>query len=402
MKRKSLSNWRLFGAAAVIASIVLASQVQPAGLSQRRNRREGPSSDRETSACDVQELRKSEIQGLKVYSPDGTRFLINKEDEKGTAQIYSGTNGSSALTCITCTQRTGGPKRERFKMQPVWHPSGRWIFLAVERDKFSPPPLLGLSRKFVEGQLQSGLWTNMYAISPDGTEWHRLTDFKSNVKDTPDGYTGPAFTPDGKQAVWSQIVDGNVFRYHPFGRWELILADFQEKDGIPRFSNLRNITPKDMHWNEPGSFSPDNVSLLLTGSVEKDAQGMDEYIVNIRTGKLTNLTNSPTVWDEHGVFSPNGEKIMFMSAYPYRADPKASKILSIKTEFILMNKDGSGLTQLTHFKEPGYPEYGAGIAATQSWSPDGRSANLSRLFFPKYEYWDSVFRGPCGGSAARQ
>jgi Tol biopolymer transport system component len=401
VKRKSLSNWQVFGAATVMASIVLASQVEPEGLAQRRARRQAPQSVRDTSACGVQELKKSEIQGLKVYSPDGTRFLINKEDEKGTAQIYIGT-GNAALTCITCAERTGGPKRERFKMQPVWHPSGRWIFLAVERDKFSPPPLLGMSRKYVEGMLQSGLWTNMYAISPDGFKWHRLTDFKSNVKGTADGYTGPAFTPDGKRAVWSQVVDGNIFRYHPFGRWELILADFEEKNGIPTFSNPKNITPKDMHWNEPGDFSPDNVSLLMTGSVEKDAQGMDQYILNIRTNNLTNLTNSPTVWDEHGLFSPDGEKVMFMSAYPYRTDPKASKVTSIKTEFMLMNKDGSGLTQLTHFKEPGYPEYGDGIAATQIWSPDGRSANLARLVFPKYEYWNLVFRGPCGKNGVRQ
>ena len=112
---------------------------------------------------------------------------------------------------------------------------------------------------------------------------------------------------------------------------------------------------------------------------------MDQYILNIRTGKLINLTNSPTVWDEHGVFSPDGEKIIFMSAYPYRSDPKSSKALSIKTEFMAMNKDGSNLMQLTHFRQSGYPEYSekGGIAATAEWSPDGGSAYLSRLFFPK-------------------
>ena len=74
-------------------------------------------------------------------SPDGRAYLINKEDEKGTAQIYRGA-------------------ADRFKMQPAWHPSGRWVLLAVERDKYSPPPVLGWSRQYVEGQLQNGLWTN--------------------------------------------------------------------------------------------------------------------------------------------------------------------------------------------------------------------------------------------------
>lgn len=351
------------------------------------------------TACSVKELKKSETQGLQVQAPDGNRFAINKEDEKGIAQIYIGTRGSAALTCITCTQQPNGPKPDRFKMQPRWHPSGRWLFLAVERDQYSVPPVLGWSRKFVEGQLQSGLWTNMYAVSPDGKSWHRLTDFKSDVKGTADGYTGPAFAPDGKRAVWSQIVDGNVLVY-TFGRWELMLADFDDAGGTPRFFNRKNITPVGMHWNEPGNFSPDNVSVLFSGSVEKDATGMDIHMLNIQTGKLTNLTNSPTVWDEHGVFSPDGEKIIFMSAYPYRTDRSASKVLSIKTEFMLMNKDGSGLAQLTRFKEPGHPESSEGIAANAAWSNDGRSANLLQLFFPDYRYWDVEFDGACGNSKA--
>jgi hypothetical protein len=68
----------------------------------------------------------------------------------------------------------------------------------------------------------------------------------------------------------------------------------------------------------------------------------------------------------------------------------------------LMNNDGSGLTQLTHFRTPGYPEYSkkGGIAASSAWSLDGRSLNLARLFFPDYEYWTVVFKGPCGGSTA--
>jgi len=143
--------------------------------------------------------------------------------------------------------------------------------------------------------------------------------------------------------------------------------------------------------------------LLLTGSTsDSDQEGMDQYILNVRTGGLTNLTRSPSVWDEHGVFSPDGEKVLFMSAYPYRDDPNASRVLSIKTEFMLMNRDGRGLMQLTHFRQPGHSEYPSGIAAVGAWSPDGRSANLAALVFPDYEYWDIAFRGPCGNRVAQQ
>ena len=176
-------------------------------------------------------------------------------------------------------------------------------------------------------------------------------------------------------------MDGNVLKY-TFGRWELMLADFDETDEVPRLTNVKNITPKGMHWNEPANFHPDDESLLFTGSVEKHAEGMDQYFLNIRTGELRNLTNSPTVWDEHGVLSPDGEKIVFMTAYPYRSDPKSSKIVTMKTEFMLMNKDGSNLVQLTHFKEAGYTEYSAkgGIAATPRGARTGVRSTLAGCF----------------------
>jgi hypothetical protein len=166
----------------------------------------------------VKELKRSGIRGLRAFDSDGRRFLVNEEDEKGIFQVYVGKKGDSALTCITQTQQPRGPKPERFKMQANWHPSGRWIFLAAERDEYKAPPILGLNRGYVEGMLQCGLWTNMYAVSPDGKQWHRLTDFRSGVPGAPDGFTGPAFTPDGKKAVWSQIVDGNILAYWPFGK----------------------------------------------------------------------------------------------------------------------------------------------------------------------------------------
>ena len=82
-----------------------------------------PARAAEGDACTVKELKKSPVQGLKVYAPDGRRYVINKEDGKKVGQMYVGDEGSGALTCITCEERPGGPRAKRLKMQPHWHPS---------------------------------------------------------------------------------------------------------------------------------------------------------------------------------------------------------------------------------------------------------------------------------------
>jgi Tol biopolymer transport system component len=343
--------------------------------------------------CEVRDI--AHADGLAMWSPTGEQYVLNKKDAAGTYQLYVGAKGSNSPTCITCSERPNSPAVKRHKQQPHWHPSGKWILLAAERDEYKKP--LIYTKSMIEGWILSGLFVNIYATRPDGSEWHRLSDFGGSQRG--DGFTGIPFTPDGKQGVWAQIVDGNVFK-NLFGRWELILADFREdRNGVPSFANLRNITPAGANWVEPGNFAPDGKSLVITADIGmKDPQGQDQYVLDITTGSVRNLTNTPGVWDEHGVFSPDGEKIFFMSSYPFRNDRLSHNFLFLKTEFMLMNKDGSGLQQLTHYNSPGYPDYDkrGGVAANGEWYPDGRSISALHLFFPEVEASIITFKGPCG------
>ncbi|MCL5746138.1 MAG: hypothetical protein M1541_19780 [Acidobacteria bacterium] len=352
-------------------------------------------------ACEVKDIERAP-DGLVVWSPTGELYIINRKDDAGIYQLYVGTASDMNPVCITCTERLNSPAPNRQKLQPHWHPSGQWIVLAGERENYTKPWLA--TPELIEGWVQSGLWVNIYITRPDGSEWYQLSDFGHGQGD---GFTGVAFTPDGTQAVWAQIVSGNIFEAM-FGRWELILADFQEDGGgVPSFTNLRDITPVGAKWVEPGNFAPDGKSLLITADIGlSDAQGMDQFILDITTGEVRNLTNSPDVWDEHGVFSNDGKKILFMSSYPFRTNWLSHTVLSLKTEFMLMNSDGSGLQQLTHFNSPGYPESNApgrgSVAAIGEWNPDGRTISALNLFFPNYETWTIPFNDNCGGDARSQ
>ncbi len=235
---------------------------------------------------------------------------------------------------------------------------------------------------------------DIYLTTPDGSRWYQLTDF---ANDQSDGFTGVAFSPDGTRAAWAEIIDGNIFE-NVFGRWKLLLADVEvAEDGTPSFTNRTDITPEGARWVEPGNFAPDGRSLLISSDIGlDDAQGMDQYVLDTATGSVRNLTNSPGIWDEHGVFSPDGTKIFFMSSYPFRDDPWVHNTLFLKTEFMLMNADGSGLEQLTYFNTPGHEESNTGgrlsVAANGEWHPDGTSISALNLFFPTYETWTIRFK----------
>jgi len=333
------------------------------------------------------------VGALKILSPDGNRFLANSVDKNHTFQVYVNAPGTNELVCISHDKRMGAPLPDRDKMMPTWHPSGRWIIVAGEKAQHS---LQWLPKPIRQGFAECGIWMDMYATTPDGNHWYKLQEM--------DGYAGPAFTPDGSKAVWAQVV-GPVSPKNPFGKWVLKIADFVEQDGLPRLDNVKDITPANTNWVEPGNFHPNGKDLLITADTGmSEAKWQDQFILDINTGHLTNLTNSPKVWDEHGLFSPDGKKIVFMSSYPYRNQPNTWKILGLKTEFMMMNSDGSDLRQLTHFQTPGYTESSAPgtTAACAVFNTDGSELIGTRLLsgkhFPNYDSWKIKFTGRCGNA----
>jgi hypothetical protein len=331
----------------------------------------------------------------KIVSPDGWQYVVNDVDKNHNYQIFVSGRGTDDLHCITCNRRPGAPLPQRDKTMATWHPSGRWIAVAGEKDKHA---LQWIPKPLRQEWVQCGVWMDMYATTPDGTCWYKLLEC--------DGYTGPAFTPDGKKAVWAQIV-GPVSKRDHVGKWALKIADFVDSGGYPRLENIRDITPPNTDWVEPGNFHPNGKDLLISADTDlPQAEWQDQFILDIYTGRLKNLTNSPRVWDEHGLFSPDGKKIVWMSSYPYRNQPNSWKILGLKTEFMMMNSDGTDVRQLTHLQVPGYresPHKDSGCAAVACFNQDGTEILGSQMLlgkkFPDGAYWKIKFSGPCGSAS---
>ena len=347
--------------------------------------------------CEVSSVEKLPTTYENYSTVFGSTFKVtSKQDSNGIYQVYT-IDGDRAPECITCVAVSGGPRVDRHKMMVGQHPSGQWIFVGVEFDRHE---LWWLPRAWQIGLMQTGLWLNMWITTRTGDRWYQITHFGG--PGSPKGYVGPPFTSDGNTAVWTELIDGNVFVF-TFGLWKLYAADFEVTDGIPGFVNKRDITPSGANWVEVGNFAPDNRRILLSTDLglpePRNAEGQDQWSLDIYSGELQRLTNTPTVWDEHGVYSPNGKKIVFMSSYPYSlSDPNSYRTWTLRTEIMLMNSDGSGLQQLTHFNEPGHPESQPGntVAAGGMFMEDG--SMYVAVMGPKFSKtnWQIRFRGQCG------
>jgi hypothetical protein len=348
--------------------------------------------------CKVKSVQKlsSAFENI-TRSPSGLT-AFTQQDSNGIYQVYVRRDGDESR-CISCNTGGEAPRIDRNKPMISWHPSGQWLTVGVEENRHDNS---WMPASWQRGLLQSGIWLNLWVTTADGSRWYQITDFKKTPTNPSDGYVGVAFTPDGSKAVWAEIIDGNVFA-NAFGVWKLYTADFHVGgDGIPHFANRRDITPAGAKWVEPGNFSPDGKHILLSSDIGIDnAQGQDQWSLDINTGQIQNLTHSPNVWDEHGLYSPNGKKISFMSSYPYRHEPDSYRTLSLKTEFMLMSADGSHLQQLTHFNVPGYPESQPArtIAAVAGFIDEG-SQLYATAMGPNFSKtnWILTFEGRCGGN----
>lgn len=361
-----------------------------------------PSYYRDQPACKVKSVREEPTTyESPVKSPVSGLVALSQQDSKGIYQVYIKREGADDLKCISCAAASGFPRVDRNKPMISWHPSGEWLIVGVEEAEHE---FMALPSAIKRGLLQSGVWLNLWITTPTGERWYQITDFKKPEKGPNNGYVGTAFTRDGKQAVWAEIVGGNLFVDH-FGVWKLYMADFSvSADGVPSMLNKREITPEGARWVEPGTFAPDGRHILISSDIGiADAQGQDQFILDTATRRVQNLTNSPTVWDEHGVFSHDGSKISFMSSYPYRSESGSNKLTSLKTEFMLMDSDGTHLQQITHFNVPSYPESQAKktVAAVAGFTDDGSqlfaTVMSNKNAFTKTN-WIVTFEGRCGNA----
>ncbi len=124
---------------------------------------------------------------------------------------------------------------------------------------------------------------------------------------------------------------------------------------------------------ETQGFSPDSSKILFSGNLSpgQDAKGSRHLYTRpeIRRAEKPHEHDADE-WDEHAHYSPSGKHIVWMST---RGLPKPATADDVRSDYWIMDADGTNQRRLTFFNDRDSKDYipGGAIAADFSWNSDG-------------------------------
>lgn len=301
--------------------------------------------------------------GRVSWSHQNNLIAFGKNGSDGYADIYTMNADGTGQVCLTCSK---SEVPQLSNDQPEWHPSGEYIVFQAQDPNLPFPWFLKFMEKSIT-QGGAGVNNNLWTVTKDGKRFYQLTHI-NNLEAS----LHPHFSHDGKKLFWAARVREGKRNY----AWALKVADFVvDSQGI-RLVNQKVYPPfgaSQKAFYESHGFTPDDRSIIFSGSKSENVYDLDIDVMDLATSKLINLTNTPGEWDEHAILSPSGQKIVWMSSHGYPFTPTVNWAKTLLTDYWLMNSDGSGKTKLTYFNEPGYPEYSGDnvIVADSDWNREG-------------------------------
>ncbi len=292
------------------------------------------------------------------WSRSGSNLIVyDQKQPNGYYSIFTMQPNGSNVKCLTCNN-TNLPNRNMGNA--AWSPDGKWIIFQAEKATHIKP---SSAISVLPG---GGELNDLWIMSSDGSRVYQLTN-EPNTVDS--GVLEPHFSNDGTKLTWvEKYRKENLWvPSQVFGDWKLKVADFKVVSGAPQISNIKTFQPGNEVFYESHGFSADNSKIIFTSNFYNTVHALTNsnvYTLNLNTGAVVQLTSQG--YNEHAIYSPDSQKIVWMSS--------SGEAGGGRTEYWLMNQDGSGKTQLTHFNTSGYLEYSGGTtitAADSSWGPYG-------------------------------
>lgn len=207
----------------------------------------------------------------------------------------------------------------------------------------------------------------LWVLDLETSSFHQLTDVRSGFPSG--GSLHSHFSSDGTKLLWSDLerYDGR------FGDWQLAVADFVTFPS-PHLENHQYYNPGPQPlWLEAHGWGPDDSWIYFTCT---PVAGMDDNNQDIcrmdfsHPTEVTRLTFTSGIngeageWDEHAHLSPLHDAFSWMSSTPYGTESTDSYGQWLRTEFWLINVDGSDQRRITFYNETEDV-----IVADNDWNP---------------------------------
>ncbi len=313
---------------------------------------------------------------------DGEWIAYTKRNPKDWyMDIWKIRPDGSEAQCLTCYP--GAPQKHSGSV--TWHPSGNYIVFTAANEDVRTKKAEELATPGV------GLNTNLWAMTPDGKQFWKLTDYTTDYR-KPRGAIHPQFSRDGKRLFWAGPVGKyDIRKGYEWGEWALFIADFVLQDGKPALRNIQQFQPgAQKSFYESHDWSPDDRKVLFTANLQQgqSVNELDIYAYDLLTGELKNLTNTYKDWDEHAHYSPDGTKILWMSGaelnVKFRNVYGLNWAKDVKTELWIAEQDGRNARRLTYFNQKGHSDWQwfqknifptkRVVVSDSSFSPDEKKA----------------------------
>ncbi len=292
--------------------------------------------------------------------------------QQGYFNVYTIDPNGGGSTCVTCSGSPGASALSNLLNMgnPKWSPSGNFLVFQAQDG-----PSLGSIKADFPGFPGEGANCDLWATDTMGHFW-RLTNQGGANGVGIGGVIYPAFSWDGTKLAWGQRLTPGHPPENP-GVWELAVATFSEKGGVPSLGTPSYYQPYqaggEPSYYEPHSFSIDNTTVFFMG--DKETPGTNTYARNIysfnlETHTLANLTNSLVNWNEYPLALPpaSGTNKLVYMLYPKSGSGNPNCV----SDLWLMNYDGSDNERLTFYNDPYSRDYvPQGVCLdTHQWNAD--------------------------------
>jgi Tol biopolymer transport system component len=309
------------------------------------------------------------------WSPLGDWIAYDKRETDGYSDMYRIRPDGTDNECLTCNHPDLPNKNTG---NPAFHPDGRWLLFQAEKQNHEWSPATNPG---------GGTYNDLYVMDLESESpyaVYQLTDVRSSYP--VGGSLHAHFSHDGEQLLWGDLEGGGGC----YGDWRIAIADFDDQD--PELSNVTYYQPGDhTEWYEMEDWSLDDSGIYFSCAPlsGQDDRTMGFCYLDLETEELTRLTETSGLsgesdeWDEHGKITPAGDAITWMTSTGYEIDHSSCKHIEwLETDLWIMDTDGAGKTKLTHYNEPGYPEYDPdGVCVSDmSWNPEGTKLAVEVYF----------------------